>query len=168
MINKEPKHNTNRTDTETQKGGPKHHKPASNDGTPTLIIQTTETPKGRPRPSNQYMTYLTPDDTDRAPTGHRRDTDGTPASNETPTAGTKNTVCRTHCVHESNKHTRRILNSISFSNSHSHSAPTRHRRDTDWTPASDETPTAGTENPNETQTFSQNTDEHSASHSLRT
>ena len=49
---------------------------------------------------NQYMTYLTPEGTDRAPTGHRRDADGTPTSNETPTAGTENTI-------ESQKHYRR-------------------------------------------------------------
>ena len=41
MINKEPKHNTDRTDTETQKVGPKHAKPASNDGTPTGHRQAT-------------------------------------------------------------------------------------------------------------------------------
>ena len=40
---------------------------------------------------NQYMTYITPGDTNGDPTGHRRDTDGTPASNGTPTAGTGNT-----------------------------------------------------------------------------
>ena len=114
---------------------------------------------------NQYMTYLTPGGTDRAPTGHRRDTDGTPASNEAPTAGTENTNesqqhdhktrMNTRMNHsntnECNKHTCRILSSISFSNSQSASAPTGHRRDTDGTPTSNETPTAGTEHTNETQ-----------------
>ena len=101
-----------------------------------------------------------------APTGHRRDTDGTEASNETPTAGTENasetkkhdhktrmnTLRLTHGVHECNKNTCSTLSSISVSNSRSNSAPTGHRQDTDGTPASNKTRTAGTENTNPSRT----------------
>ena len=154
------------TNTETKKGRKEINHTESQKRNTTLIIQKKQKHrKGCPSMPNQYMTYLTPGGTDRAPTGHRRDTDGTPASNEAPTAGTENTNesqqhdhktrMNTRMNHsntnECNKHTCRILSSISFSNSQSASAPTGHRRDTDGTPTSNETPTAGTEHTNETQ-----------------
>ena len=140
-------------------GTPTGHRRDNLATTPLRTHLLTDTP-----PRKHFLTHTHPRTHPLIATSPRTP-DGTPASNKTPTAGTENTnesqqhdhktrmntLTRTHCVHECNKHTCRILSSISFSNSQSASAPTGHRRDTDGTPTSNETPTAGTENTNETQ-----------------